>query len=97
MIYNYADCKLAYVKCIECILKDPYGLHVPNCQRIKICHTKHPAVRAYARMFLISPYVIRLDSVFMTMGTLAVFYCDCHGGLLHSIKIKVCTWVLISP
>jgi hypothetical protein len=35
----------------------------------KIFHTKLPAVRACACMFFIPPYVIRLDSIFMTMRT----------------------------
>jgi len=47
----------------------PHGLHISNCQRIKICHTKLLAVRVRACRFFISPSVTGLDSIFMTMGT----------------------------
>ena len=41
------------------------------CQHIQICHTKLPAVLACACRFFMSPYVTRLDSIFMTMETKA--------------------------
>ena len=67
MIYNYTDCELAYVKCIECVLKDPHGLHVSNCQHLK--NVSYKIVRVCACRFFIFLYVTRLDSIFVTMGT----------------------------
>jgi len=70
VIYNYAACELAYVKCIECVLKDPHGLHVSSCQHLKkLSYKTSSSTCVCACRFFIVPYVTRLDSIFVIIGT----------------------------